>query len=41
VDQLSPPHGFMVRDDIVHWLAGTPARAWPRDEDWAAPRSVA
>jgi len=25
----------------VHWLAGTPASTWPRDEDWAAPRTVA
>ena len=25
----------------VHWLAGTPESTWPRDEDWAAPRTVA
>jgi len=25
----------------VHWLAGTPASTWPRDEDWAVPRTVA
>ena len=25
----------------VHWLAGTPASTWPRDEEWAAPRTVA
>jgi putative flavoprotein involved in K+ transport len=25
----------------VHWLAGTPVSTWPRDEDWAAPRTVA
>jgi hypothetical protein len=41
VDQLSPLPGFMVRDDIVRWLAGPPASTWPRGEDRAAPRSVA
>ena len=25
----------------VHWLAGTPGSTWPRDEEWAAPRTVA
>ena len=25
----------------VHWLAGTRGSTWPRDEEWAAPRTVA
>jgi putative flavoprotein involved in K+ transport len=25
----------------VRWLAGTPVNAWPRDEEWIAPRTVA
>jgi putative flavoprotein involved in K+ transport len=25
----------------VHWLAGTPGSTWPRDEEWAAPRTMA
>jgi hypothetical protein len=31
----------MVRDDIVRVLAGPPASTGPRDEDRAAPGSVA
>ena len=25
----------------MRWLAGTPVSTWPRDEEWAAPRTVA
>jgi putative flavoprotein involved in K+ transport len=41
---LRPRHGTTPHDPAsagVHWLAGTPGSTWPRDEEWAAPRTVA